>query len=165
MSGSCSEELDDDEPCSGAVAECPLLSPSTPPITGLGFGTSAARPNPYGGGGGHHHQYSSDAEECALQEWSDWSPCSNPCGYGRMTRTRLYKIPFVEDRSCQVRMIDTQQCFGAGTARECIEMGDEAYADPGMGAGSSSSYGYADYRAGDGAETYPSYDFGTLILI
>merc|ERR1712038_1898610 len=52
-----------------------------------------------------------DDPGCRTSPWSDWSPCSNKCGSGYQRRTRLYMIPFVPNRSCDVRLYDKQDCY------------------------------------------------------
>ncbi|XP_054736829.1 spondin-1 [Anastrepha obliqua] len=59
-------------------------------------------------------------EDCKYTGWSGWSPCSNTCGEGRMTRRRQYENPMSEAK-CQrtkfVPLVQYQKCIG----RECLE--------------------------------------------
>jgi len=49
---------------------------------------------------------------CQTTDWSDWSPCSKRCGTGHKRRTKLFIVPFVPNRSCDVRLYDKQDCYG-----------------------------------------------------
>ncbi|CAB4057554.1 unnamed protein product [Lepeophtheirus salmonis] len=51
---------------------------------------------------------------CKISEWSSWSPCSKKCNQGYKIRTRLYLIPFVPNRSCDVKLMDRLNCNDAG---------------------------------------------------
>jgi len=106
----------------------------------MGFGS-------YGNTNGRnpHHEYAAKDPECAVSKWSKWSPCSRPCGPGSKRRTRLYKRPFVENRSCPIRLIERQSCYGQ---------------DQNCG-GSDSASGvnyYSDYASSDSHSTYSNFD-------
>ena len=58
-----------------------------------------------------YYSQNTDDPGCRTSPWSDWSPCSNKCGSGYQRRTRLYMIPFVPNRSCDVRLYDKQDCY------------------------------------------------------
>ena len=58
--------------------------------------------------------YGKDDAECDTFDWGKWSPCSSRCGMGKRMRTRVYKIPFVDNRSCNnVNLIERVFCEGA----------------------------------------------------
>uniref|UniRef100_A0A1B6GHM2 CCN TSP1 domain-containing protein n=1 Tax=Cuerna arida TaxID=1464854 RepID=A0A1B6GHM2_9HEMI len=44
------------------------------------------------------------------QQWSEWSPCSKPCGDGLQSRWRLQ--PFSQDKEQQVRICHVADCPG-----------------------------------------------------
>jgi len=49
--------------------------------------------------------------QCAVAEWTDWSPCSVTCNKGYKIRTRVYTTPFVPNRVCDnIRMTQKQDC-------------------------------------------------------
>ena len=105
----CVEDLFDHQPCRGNAANCPpprepMGTPDfeQPQVTGLGFGSYMTNVG------------SQDADDpaCQTTNWSDWSPCSSKCGSGYQRRTRFYTIPFVPNRSCDVRLYDKQDCYG-----------------------------------------------------
>ena len=57
--------------------------------------------------------YEKEDAECQTLDWGRWSQCSSSCGPGKKMRTRVYKIPFVDNRSCNgVKLIETQYCEG-----------------------------------------------------
>lgn len=106
----CVEDLFDHQPCHGNAANCPPPREpqgtpdfEQPPVTGMGFGSYIT------------NSYNSQDDEdpaCQTTDWSDWSPCSSKCGSGYQRRTRFYTIPFVPNRSCDVRLYDKQDCYG-----------------------------------------------------
>jgi len=111
-SSHCSAELDGMEPCHGSGPLCPQTSAEVSEReeeeregeeelpTSVRLGAGYSKPH-----------YQEDHEKCATSEWSEWSPCSQTCGEAVFkTRTRLFLIPFVEDRSCDLRLIETQSC-------------------------------------------------------
>jgi len=57
--------------------------------------------------------------DCQLSEWSDWGPCSAPCGTGTQSRTRsIVKSPKGSGKACNA-VLETRRC----TLRECGEKG------------------------------------------
>jgi len=91
----CSEELYQTERCeerSGCLAPLPTPRPQ--------IRTRKPR-GPYG---------VSDPQ-CAVAEWSDWSPCSVSCGHGYNIRTRVFMLSFVPNRVCEgVRLTEKKDC-------------------------------------------------------
>eukprot|EP00095_Tigriopus_kingsejongensis_P005413 maker-scaffold327_size205035-snap-gene-1.9 protein:Tk05413 transcript:maker-scaffold327_size205035-snap-gene-1.9-mRNA-1 annotation:"PREDICTED: spondin-1-like" len=96
-SSGCSEELDDQEPCVGQGPGCPNHNPSG---TEYGFTNQQGFFNPMAD------------MMCALTSWGEWSPCSTKCGSGTRMRTRLFKVPFVDNRRCDVSLFKKESCFG-----------------------------------------------------
>ena len=57
--------------------------------------------------------YGAGDAECETFDWGKWSPCSSRCGMGKRMRTRVYRIPFVDNRSCNnVNLIERVFCEG-----------------------------------------------------
>jgi len=114
-SSDCSLDLYEVQPCRGNEADCPPPrepngTPTLlPPATNMGMGSYS-----YDG-------YEEEDPTCQTSDWSPWSPCSKKCGSGFQRRTRMYLIPFVPDRSCDVRLYDKQDCYG--TASDCDNYG------------------------------------------
>jgi len=56
--------------------------------------------------------YSARDPQCAVADWSAWSPCSVTCGLGYNIRTRVFKLSFVPNRVCEgVRLTEKQDCL------------------------------------------------------
>lgn len=137
-SSSCTLDLYEVQPCRGNEPDCPprrqpngtpnYVPPST---TGMRFGN-------YGGNNNNRRFEEGNPMACDTSDWSDWSPCSKKCGKGFMRRTRLYLIPFVPNRSCDVRLYDKDSCYGSDSS--CSGY----YGDP--------AYSYDDYNNDDAYE-------------
>ncbi|XP_059097069.1 spondin-1-like isoform X2 [Tigriopus californicus] len=98
-SAGCSEELDDQEPCMGQGKGCPNQKPG---VTGLGFGFT-----------NHNGYFNPNANMmCAMTSWGEWSPCSSKCGTGTRMRMRLFRVPFVDNRRCDISLIAKEICLG-----------------------------------------------------
>jgi len=55
--------------------------------------------------------FSSSDPQCAVAEWTDWSPCSVSCGHGYNIRTRVFTLSFVPNRVCEgVRLTERRDC-------------------------------------------------------
>jgi len=52
--------------------------------------------------------------ECAVTDWSNWSPCSQSCGSGLKVRTRLYRVSKEQqmEASCSVQLMQKGACTG-----------------------------------------------------
>ncbi|XP_071515641.1 spondin-1-like [Panulirus ornatus] len=50
--------------------------------------------------------------ECAVTQWSDFSPCSVTCGQGYTVRTRYYLVPTANQADCDVRTMEKRPCVG-----------------------------------------------------
>ncbi|OQR73585.1 spondin-1-like, partial [Tropilaelaps mercedesae] len=51
--------------------------------------------------------------ECAVTEWTDWSPCNESCGEGITARTRLYRNERVAKlHQCRVELSQEKPCRG-----------------------------------------------------
>jgi hypothetical protein len=113
QSSSCTLDLYEVQPCRGNEADCPpprgpngTPAYDLPPTTGMGFGYGQQPQN----------TFQQDDPACQTSDWSAWSPCSKKCGSGFQRRTRLYLIPFVPNRSCDVRLYDKTDCYGTDTS-------------------------------------------------
>ena len=73
------------------------------------------------------HTQDADDPACQTSQWSEWSPCSSKCGSGYQRRTRLYTIPFVPNRSCDVRLYDKKDCYGADSTCGFSAMDSSSY--------------------------------------
>lgn len=120
-SSDCSDELYEVQPCRGNEADCPPPREPNgtptygqqPEVTNMGF-------SGYGSGQSNANMDGVDPA-CQTSDWSNWSPCSQKCGSGYQRRTRLYLLPFVPNRSCDVRLYDKQDCYGQDAS--CAEYG------------------------------------------
>jgi len=107
-SSDCTHDLYEVQSCRGNEADCPQSREpfnsygQQPPVTNMGFGGSY----------GNNYEQTSD-RNCQTTDWSDWSPCSKKCGTGHQRRTKLFIVPFVPNRSCDVRLYDKRDCFGS----------------------------------------------------
>ncbi|XP_058462805.1 spondin-2 [Malaya genurostris] len=54
--------------------------------------------------------------DCRVDSWSRWSPCSQSCGLGKRTRTRVIVSPAKDQGKECPHLMETQWC---GSAREC----------------------------------------------
>lgn len=50
--------------------------------------------------------------ECAVTQWTDWSPCTVTCGDGATSRSRYYLVPAANQADCGVRTMDKKACIG-----------------------------------------------------
>lgn len=49
--------------------------------------------------------------QCAVADWSEWSPCSVSCGHGHNIRSRVFLLSFVPNRICEgVRLTEKKDC-------------------------------------------------------
>ena len=56
-------------------------------------------------------QFGQDDLQCAVAEWTEWSPCSVSCGTGYKIRTRIYRVPFIPNRVCDnTRLTQKHDC-------------------------------------------------------
>jgi len=110
-SSDCTIDLYEVNPCRGNEADCP---PPKEPSQGVSNYYNPPVVNNMGFGGyGNSDDVSEEDPACQTSDWSDWSPCSSKCGSGYQRRTRLYLLPFVPNRSCDVRLYDKQDCYGS----------------------------------------------------
>lgn len=148
-SSTCSLDLYEHQPCRGNGPDCPQTRNqdySPPPVAGMGFGGGLT-----GSGDNNRPVYQPGDAACQTSDWSEWSPCSKKCGAGHKRRTRLYLIPFVPNRSCDVRLYDRTNCYG--NDQNCGTYG--YYGD------STSSFGFDnDYSADTDA-----YEASTNVVI
>ena len=118
--------------------------------------------------------YGKGDAECDTFDWGKWSPCSMRCGMGKRMRTRVYKIPFVDNRSCNnVNLIERTFCEGVDcdgqvklTRRKQnvgTEMGREKQTVSFSQDQQTASYAYndigSDYGTDGGSDVPTSYDF------
>lgn len=54
----------------------------------------------------------SEMEKCATSQWTDWEPCSNPCGNGMRARRRMLKNPGILESMCNVELMEKETCVG-----------------------------------------------------
>ncbi|KAH8384613.1 hypothetical protein KR093_002648, partial [Drosophila rubida] len=65
--------------------------------------------------------------ECELTKWSDWSPCSKPCGRGSSTRTRDYYNPQARahcQTAIRLPLEETRTCTGVDCGGAIPDNGD-----------------------------------------
>ena len=126
-SSDCNDELYEVQPCRGNEADCPPpreafgmnFEKIRPTLTYISSGTPQYQPEVTNMGFGNYGQNPEDSDPaCQTSNWSDWSPCSKKCGSGFKRRTRLYLLPFVPNRSCDVRLYDKQDCYGSDPSCE-----------------------------------------------
>ncbi|XP_076466867.1 spondin-1-like isoform X2 [Babylonia areolata] len=53
-----------------------------------------------------------EMEKCATSQWTQWGPCSNPCGAGLRTRQRTLKNPGILQSMCSLDLLQKEGCTG-----------------------------------------------------
>eukprot|EP00935_MAST-01C_sp_MAST-1C-sp1_P001100 g1100.t1 len=65
-----------------------------------------------------------DTEGCVVEEWSEWQPCSKPCGGGEQSRHGLVFAEGSDPENCaKVDPVEKRECnTQACDARDCVEV-------------------------------------------
>jgi len=109
----CSEELYQTQACqesSGCQDSVPSL-PNPQRRTRYDDSRGSADTSSYSRYDEPRGTYGVSDPQCAVAEWSDWSPCSVSCGHGYNIRTRVFLLSFVPNRVCEgVRLTEKKDC-------------------------------------------------------
>lgn len=60
----------------------------------------------------NHEEREFISDDCAVTQWSDFSPCSKTCGKGVTMRTRSYLVASADHSHCNIRTRDERPCMG-----------------------------------------------------
>lgn len=98
----CSEELYQTEPCEERSG-CEEVAPNLP----IPLMRTRKEKNKQQRRG----PYLATDPQCAVADWSEWSPCSVSCGHGHNIRSRVFLLSFVPNRICEgVRLTEKKDC-------------------------------------------------------